>query len=226
MSISRRAKSSWSPVVEQRAAYSHIKKNFPFLEPLIQRTGVVPLPNSSEEPVADALVRIVVGQMLSQVAARSIVARMVSAAEAAGCGPLYHLPVSELRACGLSGRKARTISLIAELADQDPNGLEGWRELPFEELRRKVGSIWGLSDWSASILGIFHFAEPDVFPVSDGSLARAIRLVEQQYLLSEERLEHEAASPFSSYLAILLWHALDNGHLVEGESKPPTKRRR
>lgn len=199
---------------KQRAsAYAHIRAQLPALDPLIAATGGVALPTMSRDPVADALVRIVTGQMLSRSAAQSILGRIRAAAERVGCGSLYNLPENELRACGLSGRKAKTITLIAEMADAEPDRLESWRSLPFDELRREVSQVWGLSDWSASVLGIFHFAQPDVFPMSDGSLVRAIKLIEQQVPRIGDRLQHEAAAPFRSYLALTLWAALDNGHL-------------
>lgn len=200
---------------EQRAsAYAHIRAELPALDPLIAATREVALPTMSNEPVADALVRIVAGQMLSRSAAQSILARMKGAADRSGCSALYDLPDAELRACGLSGRKAKTIALIAEMAGSEPGRLESWRGLPFNELRREVSQVWGLSDWSASVLGIFHFGQPDVFPMSDGSLVRAIRLIEQQVPKIGERLDHDAAAPFRSYLALTLWTALDNGHLA------------
>lgn len=194
---------------ERTRAYTHIRANLPPLERLIDVTGEVPVPQSDAEPVPDALVRIVAGQMLSRMAAQSIVRRMAEAAERLECGPLYRLPEEELRASGLSGRKARTIALIREIADAEPERLENWRKLPFEELATEVSGIWGLSNWSASVLGIFHFGHPDVFPLSDGSLVRAIRLVEQE----TGPLEFDAAAPYRSYLALTLWAALDNGHL-------------
>lgn len=203
---------------QRAAAYAHIRGELPALDPLIAATGEVALPRASSEPVADALVRIVAGQMLSRTAAQSILARMQAAADRVGCGALYNLPDTELRGCGLSGRKARTIALIAQMATEEPDRLETWRTLPFDELRGEVSQVWGLSDWSASVLGIFHFAQPDVFPMSDGSLARAIRLVEQQVPKIGDRLRHEAAAPFRSYLALTLWAALDNGHFVAAQS--------
>ena len=204
---------------EQRAeAYTHIRAQLPFLSPLIAATAEIDLPKRNGEPVADALVRIVAGQMLSRSAAQSILARMNIAAQWVGCGPLHRLPESELRACGLSGRKAKTIALISEMASTEAERLESWRALPFDELRREVSSVWGLSDWSASVLGIFHFGQPDVFPMSDGSLVRAIRLIEQQMSIIEDRLAHEAAAPFRSYLALTFWAALDHGHLVAAQA--------
>lgn len=206
--------------VDRQEAYSHLRSRYPFLVDLIAATGEVRLPEPNEDAVACSLVRIVAGQMLSRTAAQTILARMGAAADRLGLTTLYVLPEAELRACGLSGRKARTVSMIAEIMSTEPARLERWRELPFPELRREVAGIWGLSDWSASMLAIFDFAHPDVFPLSDGSIGRAIRLLEDHHMKEGDKFQHEAASPYGSYLAITLWAALDIGVLTK-QSRPP-----
>ena len=201
--------------VDRQEAYKHLRDRYPFLVSLFAATGELPLPEPSGDAVACALVRIVAGQMLSRMAAQTILGRMSAAAKRLGVATLYALPGAELRACGLSGRKARTIGMIAEIMTTKPARLERWRELSFPELRREVAGIWGLSDWSASVLAIFDFAHPDVFPLSDGSIVRAIRLLEDQHMAAGEKFQHEPASPYGSYLAITLWAALDNGILTK-----------
>lgn len=180
---------------------------------LIGVTGELPLPTRTGSSVAASLVHIVAGQMLSRSAAQTIIRRLMAAAERRAVEHLYELEADELRACGLSDRKARTVAAIRELAIMDRERLEGWRELNWEDLRQKVASVWGLSDWSAGMLAIFDFGLPDVFPLGDGSLARAMRRVEQMHLSEDVAFPHERASPFGSYLAITLWSALDNRYL-------------
>jgi len=204
---------------DRQEAYSHLRDRYPFLVDLIAATGEVRLPEPNGDAVACSLVRIVAGQMLSRTAAQTILARMGAAADRLGLATLYVLPEAELRACGLSGRKARTIGMIAEIMSTEPARFERWRELPFPELRREVAGIWGLSDWSASVLAIFDFAHEDVFPLSDGSIIRAIRFIEEQKMRIGEKFHHEFASPYGSYLALTLWAALDTGVLTALRSR-------
>lgn len=200
---------------ERLAAYQHLTARFPFMTHLIVATGKVPLPAATKTPVATSLVRIVVGQMLSRSAAQTILKRMVIAAEHSGVEQLYHLTNKDLRTCGLSDRKARTVAGIRDLAENEYQRLESWRELGWHNLRQEVSSVWGLSDWSAGMLAIFDFALPDVFPLGDGSLVRAMRLIEQLHMSEGELFPHELGSPYGSYLAMTLWAALDNSHLPE-----------
>jgi DNA-3-methyladenine glycosylase II len=193
---------------EQQAAYKHLRKQLPQLNWLFNATGELVLPEPSPAPVAGSLVRIVVGQMLSLAAARTIMARLHDVAEARGIH-LHDLRLDDLRAAGVSGRKAKTIGLIAQMVRDDVDCLETWRSLDYVDLQAAVRGVWGLGDWSAAMLGIFEFGHPDLFPLSDGSLVRAMRLVEAR-CCDGDPLRHDLAAPYRSFLALTLWHALDN----------------
>lgn len=198
---------------EKCAAYDHLAATLPDLRPLFAATEFVALPAPSSTPVEEALAKIVVGQMLSGAAADTIHARLVQRADRVGCASVLVLPEVDLRACGLSGRKAKTFAAIVSLMRESPGRLDSWRSLPFHELRAEVASVWGLSDWSAAMLGIFHFGLPDILPISDGSVKRALGLVEERYYRAGNQPDYSLAAPFRSYLALTLWAALDGGLL-------------
>lgn len=199
--------------VDKHRAYSHILDRLPALSTIVDRTGKPSLPGPSDTSISDALACIVAGQMLSQQSAQSIIERMRQRAADRELHTLVELPIDELRACGLSGRKAKTISIIAELVREQPNRFECWRDLEFGRLRSEVCTIWGLSDWSASMLAIFHLGHEDVFPLSDGSIVRAVALVEQSMPELSGTDWFSDAAPYRSYLAVTLWAALDSGLL-------------
>ena len=83
--------------------------------------------------------------------------------------------------------------------------------MTFPELRRSVSSFWGLSDWTASILAIFHFGHADVLPMSDGSIVRAIRYVEQHLMPPDERFAADLASTYGTYLSMAFYASLCKG---------------
>ncbi|MBB3955947.1 DNA-3-methyladenine glycosylase family protein [Novosphingobium sediminicola] len=192
----------------RRSAYKHLRKQFPQLNWLFDATGEVALPDPSILPVAGSLVRIVVGQMLSLSAARTIMARLNDKANQRGLS-LQDLPLDDLRTAGVSGRKAKTIGIISQMVRDDADCFEKWRRLDYPALQKDVKEVWGLGDWSAAMLGIFEFGHPDLFPLSDGSLIRALELVEARYC-GGDPLGHELAAPYRSFLALALWQALDS----------------
>lgn len=93
-------------------AYAHLRRVYPFLSPLLDHVGEVAIPVRVPVPVEDAVVKIVIGQMLSGKAARSIHERALLACDRGGCRA-WELPDETLRAAGLSGRKVRTIREFA-----------------------------------------------------------------------------------------------------------------
>lgn len=176
---------------------------------------VTPLPALTPQhfPVAAAVTRIVVGQMLSRAAADTIYARLEATRvryQLPGC---WQLSAADLLKCGLSRRKVRTIRDFGTSYERDPQRYEAWRELEYPELSAEVAGHWGLSQWSSDMLAIFYFAKPDVFPVTDGTIIRVRRMLEEQHLPGP--LEPELAQPYRSYLARYMWAFLDRGFLTQ-----------
>ncbi|WP_091860147.1 DNA-3-methyladenine glycosylase family protein [Bosea robiniae] len=203
------------------AAFRHLRQAYPFLAPLFDDVGHRPVPLPQNTPVDEAVVKTVIGQMLSSKAAASIHARVVVACDERQCRA-WDLPENLLRTAGLSGRKIRTIQEFGAGTVIRAEEIRAWPEMAFDDLRRSVSSFWGLSEWTAAILAIFHFGHVDVLPLSDGSIARAIKLIEGS-LSKDARFDPEAARPYGTYLSMALWASLDDGYwkrssMVVGEA--------
>jgi len=191
------------------AAYALFLSRYPKLKPLIEAVGVLPDIEPTAAPIAEAVTRVVVGQMLSRKAAVRILDRVSLAARRLGCG-VWQLSPEELRRCGTSARKATAILRFAEAYREAPHHFESWRHLGFPELQSQVRLHWGLGDWTASMLAIFHLGHEDIWPSADGSILRVLGLL-SDHLLNGQQLDAELAAPFRSYLALYLWKSLDGG---------------
>ena len=159
------------------------------------------------QPV-DALTEVVVGQMLSRDAARAIRSRLNNLAEEKGCVSSA-LCFEDLRECGLSQSKAKTIVSIREKFDSDPEYFNGLSELDFSQLNTRLESLYGVGGWTVGILSLFYFGNPDVFAEKDGSIARAIDCLNAQGVT----IAPEKVRPYRSYLCLYLWRMLDTGLL-------------
>jgi DNA-3-methyladenine glycosylase II len=162
-----------------------------------------------------ALVRTIVGQQLSTKAARTIYTRL--AAMFGDRPPTPHEILAadqeELRAVGLSRPK---ISYLRDLAGHVSEGeldLDALQDLPDEEVIDRITVVKGLGRWSADMFLMFHLDRPDVLPVGDLGIRRA---VEQAYGLDElpdaETLHNIAATwrPQRTLACLYLWNSLDN----------------
>lgn len=189
----------------------HLQMAYPPLKPFFASVGSVSLPVIPKTLVADAVILHIIGQMLSAKATATIHRRLLSASKDLTCRP-WHLDDDRLRECGLSGRKSRTIREFGLVYEARPEYIELWRSLPFPVLLQEVRKFWGLSDWTASMLAIFHFGNRDVFPLSDGSIARVVALVETHFLRGKGSFDPIPASPFGTQLAMIFWASLDRGY--------------
>lgn len=188
-----------------------LKAVYPTLGELLAQVPTLPDLEQQRMPVAEAVTKIVIGQMLSRAAADTIYERIAAARKHQGLEGSWQLSEAELLRCGLSRRKVRTIHEFGVSYECDPASIEAWRGLEYPELSAVVSGHWGLSQWSADMLAIFYFAKPDVFPETDGTITRVRRILEEEHLKGP--LEPNLARPFRTSLTRHMWALLDTGVL-------------
>jgi DNA-3-methyladenine glycosylase II len=126
-----------------------------------------------------ALVRSIVGQQLSTKAARSIYARLTDRFDGRTPTPVEVLEddPDELRAAaGLSRAKVSYLRSLAEHVVDGSLELDRLDSLPDEEVVAELVAVRGLGVWSAHMFLMFHLQRPDVLPVGDLGIRRAIML--------------------------------------------------
>jgi DNA-3-methyladenine glycosylase II len=162
-----------------------------------------------------ALVRAIVGQQLSTRAARAIYGRLIERFGGRPPTPAEVLKADpeELRAAaGLSRAK---VTYLRSLADHVRDGaleLDRLRELPDQEVIAELVAVKGIGVWSAHMFLMFTLGRPDVLPVGDLGIRRAVML---RYGLPElpatAVLEEiaEAWRPYRTLACLYLWRSLD-----------------
>ena len=122
------------------------------------------------------LARSVVGQQISVAAAQAIWNRFEKA-----CGQVHPDRVSRMRAstltrCGLSVRKVDYLRDLARgflSAELDPSA---WPMLDDEAVITELTRVRGIGRWTAEMFLIFNLQRPDVLPLDDIGLLRAVAL--------------------------------------------------
>ncbi|KZE35132.1 DNA-3-methyladenine glycosylase family protein [Crenobacter luteus] len=120
------------------------------------------------------LLRAIVGQQISMRAADAIWSRLSVAFDPRDPAAWAAAEVETLRACGLSQRKAEYVRDLASHAlagGVDPVALAA---LDDEGVVRVLTGVRGLGRWSAEMFLIFNLARPDVWPVGDVGLQKAL----------------------------------------------------
>ena len=122
------------------------------------------------------LARSIVGQQISVKAAQSVWARLQADIGAMTPTGLIAREASQLRACGLSAQKA---AYLLDLGHRFASGALDpgrWGRLDDEAVIAELTQVKGIGRWTAQMFLIFYLARPDVFPVADVGLQRAISL--------------------------------------------------
>lgn len=153
------------------------------------------------------LAKAIVGQQISIQAANAIWQRLekLTGNNAAG---LLNLADESLRSVGLSARKVVYLKAAARYALE--GGLEALFILPEEEVKQRLQALPGVGPWTAEMFLIFSLLRPDIFPLSDLGLKKA--LVQHYGLHADLKslLAHgEPWRPYRTVATWYLWRSLD-----------------
>ncbi len=159
------------------------------------------------------LARSIVGQQISVKAAQSIWERLAAAASGVQAARLLALDQAALRACGLSQRKAE---YLLDLAARFENGglhARSWGAMDDEAIIEELVQVRGIGRWTAEMFLIFNLLRPDVLPIDDLGLQRAIRLhyFHGRASVKARRMQQlaERWAPWRSVATWYLWRSLD-----------------
>ena len=196
----------------------HLRASDDRLAGIIEERGPLDIDARVRGRPADAygaLLRAIVGQQLSVKAARTIYTRLTDLFGGHTPTPEELLAVDPdaLRAAGLSRAQATYVRSLAEHVLSGELELDRLDDLGDEEVMREVTAVKGLGRWTADMFLIFHLGRPDVLPVGDLGVRRAVeRLYGLEGLPSAEELEAlgERWRPYRSLASLYLWESLDN----------------
>ena len=185
----------------------------PILRELMRAHGPCRLAARQHTDPFKALTRAIVGQQLSAKAAATIFSRFEALFDAFPTpAQVLAVPDDRLRGVGLSSQK------LGYLRDLCRRIVEG--ELPLDVLDRMddeavIENLWvkGIGRWTAEMFLIFRLQRPDVLPVGDLGIVRAVqRAYKLRKAPSPDRLTRigEAWRPYRSVACWYLWASLNN----------------
>ena len=161
------------------------------------------------------LLRSIVGQQLSTKAAATIYGRVLDLFGGHAPTPkqLLKADPERMRAAGLSRAKVAYLRDLARHIEDGTLELERLPELPDEEVAAQLTAIKGLGQWTADMFLIFHLGRPDVLPVGDQGIRRAIQVEYGLRKLPDAKRMQKIAAPWRPYrslASLYLWSALEN----------------
>jgi DNA-3-methyladenine glycosylase II len=117
-----------------------------------------------------------------------------------------------LPACGLSQRKAEDIADLARHFVDGSIHARDWPQMDDEAVIAELIEVRGIGRWTAEMFLMFNLLRPDVLPLDDLGLQRAIGL---HYFdgerVTRERMRELGAgwAPWRSVATWYLWRSLD-----------------
>ncbi len=169
------------------------------------------------QPVYNDLCSAIISQQLSVKAAANIEHRYLQLFGGQHPHPptLLETPIENLRACGISNSKANYLQNIARYWLQKQLHSWNWVDKANEEIINELTQIKGVGRWTADMVLMFTLLRPDVLPLGDLGIRKAIA---QNYQLSLEDKDflHKATQiaavwqPYRTIACRYLWKSLDN----------------
>jgi DNA-3-methyladenine glycosylase II len=164
------------------------------------------------------LARAIVGQQISVKAAQAIWDRVAAASGAEGNPPrlsfarVARMRLPTLQRAGLSERKAEYLRDLARHFAGGALDPAQWPALDDEALIEALVDVKGIGRWTAEMFLIFHELRPDVYPLDDSGLQKAIAL---HYFSGGRRARSTLERlgrrwrPWRSVATWYLWRSLD-----------------
>jgi len=159
------------------------------------------------------LARSIVSQQISVKAAESVWHRLIVNVPEMIPQAVYNMENDVLRGCGLSQRKTDYLrDLSLHFIKNDLNEAI-WYEMDDEALILELTRVKGVGRWTAEMFLIFHMLRPNIFPINDLGLKRALSIhyndnkpvsKNKMYIISD------LWRPWRSVATWYLWHSLDS----------------
>jgi DNA-3-methyladenine glycosylase II len=213
-----RAGSRTARVTASPKVVAALREADPVIARLIDEHGTAVRRDLRRERPGDAygaLLRSIVSQQLSTKAANSIYGRLIDIFGGHAPTPkeLLAADPDEIRAAGMSRPKIAYLRDLAQHVEDGTLELDRLDELPDEEVSAQLTAVKGLGQWTADMFLMFHLGRPDVLPVGDQGIRRAVQVQYRMRKLPDPKRLEKVARPWRPYrtLACLyLWSSLDN----------------
>lgn len=158
------------------------------------------------------LARSIVGQQISVKAADAVWGRFAAAVGEVSPAAVLAAGEAGLAGCGLSRRKSEYVrDLAAHFASGRLDPVT-WATMDDEAVIAALTEVRGIGRWTAEMFLIFNQLRPDVFPLDDLGLQRAVH---ERYFSGERQPRKVLADfgerwrPWRSVATWYLWRSLD-----------------
>lgn len=169
---------------------------------ILNQNGVIHIPKNSEN-IFNFMVKLIVKQQLSNKVADVIWNRLL---QKTNNNILEYISLenrSNILACGISNRKFEAIYRLKN-THLDEKLCININSNDIQKSKKYILSLYGFGSWSAEMISLFYLKDSNVWSDNDATLKKATTILglDNNYIKN--------SSPYTSYLALHLWKAIDN----------------
>ena len=189
-----------------QSARRHLRAADPVMKAMIDAVG--PYTLRFERDRFAMLVRSIVSQQISTIAARAIRKRLMDLVGPDGltAGNLARFNTDEFRSVGLSSQKASYVANLTVKVNDGTVDLRQIGRLSDQAVVDSLTRVKGIGRWTARMFLIFSLGRPDVFPHDDLGVRTAIRDRYGLDDLPDKTTSHSIAAPWRPYASVASWY--------------------
>lgn len=152
------------------------------------------------------LARSIVGQQISVKAAESVWQKVIGAIPDITPHTIAAAGQELLRSCGLSARKVIYLHDLSRHFREGDLNETAWEDLDDESIIKQLIQVKGIGRWTAEMFLIFHLHRPDVLPLDDIGLQRAMSLHYLDKQPIDKKIMLELAKPWQPWRSVATWY--------------------
>jgi 3-methyladenine DNA glycosylase/8-oxoguanine DNA glycosylase len=196
-----------------RRAVQHLRRADPVLEGIIDAVGHCRMRQDAGGGPFAALIEAILYQQITGKAASTIHGRLRETVGRKHPRPpdIKALSDEQLRSAGLSRQK---IGYLRDLAEKAAAGLPlgRLRRLADDDVVAALVGVKGIGRWTAEMFLMFRLGRPDVLPVDDYGIRKAMQRAYGRRVLPKPDWMRRTAEPWRPYRSVAswyLWRSLD-----------------
>ena len=154
-----------------------------------------------------SLCKSIIGQQISVTAANSVFLRFKKKCNnKINAQNVNKLKFIQLKSCGLSKQKVKGIKSLAKQITNKTFNPKLINEMSDEEAILYLSELKQIGRWSAEMILLFTYNRPDIWPVQDIGLLKAISKNYKKNYLPQEKFVNTLKKRFSPYCSVATWY--------------------
>jgi len=190
------------------AAKKHLSKRDKIISKLIQNyESPSEIILTSRKDIFFSLCKSIIGQQISVSAAESVFLRFKKKCKnKINARTISRLSFSEIKSCGLSRQKVIGIKNLAKKTLNKTFNPKLINKMNDEEAINYLSSLKQIGRWSAEMILLFTYNRPNIWPIQDIGLLRAISKNYKKKYLPPEKFVNTLKKKFSPYCSVATWY--------------------